>query len=134
MILNKKSGNYISDLIIVDGDCILCSRLVQFIIKYDNQKFMFTSLNSEFIKEHNLTVQSDSVILIKGDQFYFKSDAVFEIIKDLKSPIKYLRFFKHFPKSLRDYIYDIIANNRYKIFGKKNECLINKVDISRIFR
>lgn len=117
-------------LIIFDGVCSLCEFSVQFIIKRDPQaKFTFVAAQSEKGKElqHQYgvdTLQDGTVILLKNNQVYVKSDAALEIAKELQGPWHLLQFLKIIPKPARDFVYSIIAKNRYRWFGKKNECLV----------
>lgn len=126
-------------IIIFDGVCNLCEYSVNFIIKNDRQgKFKFVSAQSEI--GENLqrlngvdTLQDGTVILLKGDQVYVKSDAVMEIAKDLDGFWRFLRVFKFLPKSVRNYIYSVISKNRYQWFGQKNECLLPDENIKKRF-
>jgi predicted DCC family thiol-disulfide oxidoreductase YuxK len=117
-------------LIVFDGVCNLCEYSVQFIVKNDRQaRFKFVSAQSERGKElqrlHGVdTLKEGTVILVKNDQVYVKSDAVVEIAKDLGCLWKFLHVLKFIPKPVRDLVYAIISKNRYRWFGKKNECLM----------
>lgn len=126
-------------IVIYDGICNLCNWSVNFIIKRDkNNKFKFAALQSNFVNNNfpslkDLNTKTSSVLLLKNKEIFRKSDAVFEIIKLLDSPAKYLLVFKIFPKSFRDFIYDFIANNRYKLFGKKDKCSLPNDNIINKF-
>lgn len=122
------------NLIVVDGDCILCSNSAKFIIKHDGGRFKFTYFNSEYLRNKNIKLNKESVVLIKNGVIFTKSDAFFEIVKELNSIIKYLQYLAFIPKGLRNFIYDLIVKYRYKIFGKKNQCLINEIDLSRLLK
>lgn len=125
-------------LILFDGVCNLCNASVRFIIKRDkSNKFQFANLQSEFaikkLKEFKLSELPDSVVLIDGQNIYFKSDAVFEIIRSFSKLWHILLIFKILPKGSRDFLYEIIAKYRYKIFGKKSVCQIPDKSISGKF-
>lgn len=75
----------------------------------------------------------DSIILIKNDQVFIKSAAVLEIIKDLPIGWRVFRIGIILPKFIRDYLYDLIAKHRYRIFGKKDECPIPSEDVQDRF-
>lgn len=126
-------------IIIFDGLCNLCEYSVQFIIKKDRQaRFKFVSAQSERGKDlQHLygvdTLQDGTVILLKGDQVYVKSDAAVEIAKDLDGLWRFLHVFKFIPKPARDLVYSIISKNRYRWFGKKNECLLPDSNIKERF-
>lgn len=118
-------------IILFDGVCNFCDRWVNFIIKYDkHDKFRFVSLQSELgknIKQH-IHVQSniDSIVFYEPGKAYFvKAGAVFEIVKNLDCfPVKIMLLFKIFPEYFTNFIYDFIAKNRYKWFGKTENCRI----------
>ncbi len=114
-------------LILIDGYCNLCNGTVKFIQKRDRNKlFHYVSLESEkgklLIKKFNISTQVDSVVFINKNQAFIKSDAAIEIARLLPFPWKIATLFKLFPKSWRDGIYDIIANKRYRWFGKTETC------------
>jgi len=68
----------------------------------------------------------DSLIFIENDQAYIKSEAAFKISKHLIYPWKIIYHFRYLPKGLCDWVYDLIAKNRYSWFGKKQFCMIPK--------
>jgi predicted DCC family thiol-disulfide oxidoreductase YuxK len=118
-------------IILFDGVCNLCNNAVNFIIEHDKKDvFRFASLQSEIGKE--LTSKRgidpeviDSIVLIEpGVAYYQKSTAALEISKELSGGYSFLSYLSIFPEVLRDGIYDLIANKRYKWFGKKDACMI----------
>ena len=124
-----------NSIILFDGVCNLCNYSVQFILKHEkNQDIKFASLQSDFgqqfIEENKLSkTKYDSIILIENNNFYSKSEAALKIAKYLKFPFNLATIFKILPTFFRDYIYDYIANNRYKWFGKKATCFLPTNDI-----
>ena len=128
-----------SPLILFDGVCNLCNKLVLFIIKRDPKtKFKFASLQSKIGKEFLLktglpTVDFDSIVLIDGEQYFLKSTAALRILKELSGGWKAIYIFLAVPKFLRDFIYSIIAKTRYRIFGKQDVCMIPTADIKKHF-
>ena len=118
------------EIILFDGVCNFCNFWVNFVIKRDKKDlFRFASLQSE--KSIELTskfnfnaLKQDTFILIKGDKFYTKSTAALMVCKELSSPIKILFPLIIVPKIFRDFVYDLIARNRYKLFGKRESCRI----------
>ena len=125
-------------VILFDGVCNLCNASVRFIIKRDkSDKFQFANIQSEYaiekLKEFKFAELPDSLVLIDGDNIYFKSDAVLEIIRSFSKLWHVFLIFKILPKIFRDIIYDLIANYRYKIFGKKDYCPIPDKSISNRF-
>jgi predicted DCC family thiol-disulfide oxidoreductase YuxK len=126
-------------IIIFDGVCNLCEYSVQFIVKHDRQaRFKFVSAQSERGKVLQRiygvdTLQDGTIILLKGDHVYVKSDAAVEIAKDLDGLWRFLYYVKFILKPARDFIYSIISKNRYRWFGKKNECLLPDNNIKERF-
>lgn len=118
------------NIIFFDGVCNFCNGAVNFIIKRDiNNKFLFSSLQSDNAKKilsqyHKNNTDLNTLILIKNDTLFEKSDAVIEITKEFSGLWFLVSYFKILPQSLRDFIYSFIAKNRYKLFGKKESCMI----------
>ena len=119
-----------SPVILFDGVCNLCNGSVLFIIKRDVQlKLKFASLQSEYgaeqMKRFNLPPSAlNSVLLIKNGQLFQKSNAALEIARMLDGMWPGMYAFKIVPIFIRDFVYDWIAKNRYRWFGKKDECMI----------
>lgn len=118
-------------IVLFDGVCNLCNGAVTYIIKHDKKDvFRFASLQSEIgrqlVSERGMDPDDlDSIILIEpGVAYYRKSTAALEISKDLSGGATVLQHFWFIPESLRDGIYDFVANNRYKWYGKKESCMI----------
>ncbi len=116
------------NIILFDGICNLCEASVKFIISHDsNDYFHFASQSSQIgrrlLKEYNLE-EMDSIILIRDGIAYSHSDAALEIVRELNGFYRYLYIFRFIPKILRDTIYSLIAKYRYKIFGKKKNCIV----------
>ena len=116
-------------IILFDGVCNLCNGSVQFVIKRDKKDvFRYAAIQSEvgeqlIAERHIDTSQVDSIILIEPGVAYFtKSDAALEIAGELGGLWKLTSVFKWIPKSIRDVIYDFVARNRYKWFGKSDAC------------
>lgn len=121
-------------IILFDGVCNMCNASVNFIIDRDKSgKFKFASLQSDIgksllLKFHEDADKLDSVVLITGDKLYDKSSAALKIASMLPFPYPVSILFRVFPKALRDLVYDYIAKNRYKWFGKKDACRIPDAD------
>ena len=118
-------------IILFDGVCNLCDSAVQMIIKHDTEDiFRFVALQSDLgqkiIQHLGIDVQKiDSIILYQpGFAYYFKSEAALEIAKNLGGIFYFATLFSILPISFNNYIYDYIAKNRYKWYGKKEACLI----------
>jgi len=117
-------------IILFDGVCNFCNFWVNFVIKRDKKDlFRFAALQSEKAKEFSDkfnfdTSSMNTFVLIDGDHLYTKSTAALKICKQLTGPIKIFYPFISLPKFLRDFIYDLVAKNRYKFFGKRDSCRI----------
>lgn len=124
------------NIILFDGVCNLCNKLVLFLIKHDkNCVFQFsplqTSAGEKLIHQYHLLNDNKSVILIKDGIVFYKSDAIIEIAKKMTGWPQLLKYGYLFPKFLRDRIYDLIAKNRYYLFGKQASCPIPSADVKK---
>ncbi len=127
-------------IILFDGVCNLCNGAIQFIIKHDMKDiFRYAALQSDvgrrLISERHIdTDKVDSVVLIDpGVAYYLKSEAALEIGKDLQGYRTISSILVWVPKLLRDIVYDFIARNRYKWYGKKQECMIPTPELKAKF-
>ena len=119
-----------SPVILFDGICNLCNGAVQYVIKHDPAGvFKFASLQSgagqQLLSTYELQ-QTDfnSFVLIEDDKAFTKSEAALMVAKKLNGPVKLLGGFIFVPSVIRDWIYNLIARNRYKWFGKKDSCML----------
>ncbi|WP_116769186.1 thiol-disulfide oxidoreductase DCC family protein [Maribacter litoralis] len=133
MDINKK-------IILFDGVCNLCDSSVQFIIKRDkNDVFRYAALQSEtgekLLAERNIdSNEIDSIILIEPNvAYYTKSTAALEIGKNLKGLRTISSILLWLPESFRNIVYDFIAKNRYKWYGKKADCMIPTEELKSKF-
>lgn len=128
-----------ANLVLFDGVCNLCNGAVQFIIKHDRaNRFRFASLQSETAKKYiaHFSVTGPelySLLLIKNGKVYDRSAAVLEIAKHLSGLWPVLAIFIILPEFFRDGIYSLIARNRYRLFGKKDQCMIPTPDLTARF-
>lgn len=116
-------------IVLFDGECNFCDASVQFILKRDAKAvFQFASLQSEIGQEllTALAVPKDltSLVLIEGERAYTKSTAALKISKQLDGFWKVCYGAILIPRPLRDMVYDFIADNRYKWFGRKQTCML----------
>lgn len=118
------------NLILFDGVCNFCNFWVNFIIDRDSKaSFKFTALQSDtarqILKSNNIdAMKIDSIVLVINGKIFFKSSAAFQIARKLDGFWKLLYIFIIIPPFMRDRIYDFIASNRYKWFGKRETCRI----------
>jgi predicted DCC family thiol-disulfide oxidoreductase YuxK len=126
-------------IILFDGVCNLCDGVVQFVLKKDKKaRFRFAALQSErgtaLLKQFGLsTTNYNSFVLIESGRVYQKSAAALQVLKGLGGVWALLYGFIVFPRPIRDYIYDWVARNRYRFFGKKDECMLPTPEIRTRF-
>tara|TARA_B110000093_G_C12704030_1_gene299434 strand:+ start:166 stop:576 length:411 start_codon:yes stop_codon:yes gene_type:complete len=126
-------------LVLFDGVCNLCNSSVQYVIKHDRyNKFKFASLQSDAAKEILLQFNENnsdlnSIILIDNNKIFKKSLAILRLLKILGGIYTLLYIFIIIPKPLRDWVYDYIAKNRYKWYGKKDSCMIPTKELKNKF-
>lgn len=134
------SGLENKKIILFDGVCNLCNNSVQFIIKRDKKDlFRYAALQSEvgqqLVQERGIdTSKVDSIVLIDPGVAYFtKSDAALEIAKSFGGLWGLLSVFSWVPTSIRNALYDLVARNRYKWFGKKEACMVPTPELKAKF-
>ncbi|RTL10361.1 MAG: thiol-disulfide oxidoreductase DCC family protein [Flavobacteriaceae bacterium] len=127
-------------IILFDGVCNLCDSSVQYIIKYDKKDvFRFVALQSELgqkILNHIgiNPIHTDSIVLYEPRiSYYYKSTAALEIAKGLSGIFTLASIFTLLPSGIRDFIYDYVARNRYKWYGKKEVCMIPTPELKAKF-
>ena len=127
-------------IILFDGVCNLCNGVIQFIIKRDKKDvFRYAALQSELGKqlteERGInTSKVDSFVLIEpGVAYFVKSDAALEIAKDFGGIWKLFQLFQWIPTSFRNVVYDFVARNRYRWFGRKDQCMIPTPELQAKF-
>lgn len=127
-------------IILFDGVCNLCNTAVQFIIKHDKKDvFRFVALQSDLGVEITKHIgidcrKMDSIILYEpGIAYYIKSEAALEIAKNLSGGVAILSIFNILPSSISNKVYDYIAKNRYKWYGKKDSCMIPTPELEAKF-
>jgi predicted DCC family thiol-disulfide oxidoreductase YuxK len=126
-------------LLLFDGVCNLCNSSVQFILLRDKKdRFRFASLQSDYgqslLREHNLPTESfNSLVLVENGKIYQKSTAALRIARKLKGLWPLLFAFIIIPPFIRNFVYDIIAKNRYRWFGKKEECMLPRPEWKQKF-
>jgi predicted DCC family thiol-disulfide oxidoreductase YuxK len=117
-------------IILFDGVCNFCNFWVNFLLdRSKKDKFRFTPLQSEngeeILKKFNLSTKDfDTFVLIDGDKYYIRSTAALIVAKNLPGLWKVLYALIIIPGPLRDFLYNLVAKNRYKLFGKKEACRI----------
>lgn len=123
------SPNLAKKIIFFDGVCHLCNSFVDFVIQHDpKRQFMFAPLQGETARKllgARARENLNSVIYFEDEKVFDQSQAVLRIFKKLPAPYNFLsRAGQILPNSARDLLYQLIAKNRYKWFGKKESCRI----------
>lgn len=127
-------------IILFDGVCNLCNNAINFVIEHDKKDvFRFASLQSDLgkklVTERGIDPEIlDTIILIEpGVVYYEKSTAALKIAKDLSGGYSLLKHFLFLPEFIRDWVYNLVASNRYKWFGKKDSCMIPTPELKAKF-
>ena len=126
--MHPSSQSKNAPIVFFDGVCNLCAWSVQLIIRHEQRpRLMFSSLQStkalEMLPKYGLDpTQKESLVVWHKDRVYQQSDAALFIARNLRFPYRVPAYFGWIPKSIRDAIYHWIARNRYRWFGKKQEC------------
>jgi predicted DCC family thiol-disulfide oxidoreductase YuxK len=128
-------------IILFDGVCNLCNDSVLKVIKYDRKNvFLFTALQSEagekILKKLEIdTSKIDSIILYvpEENKYYIKSSAALRIMNEFSGVWKLMQVFRILPAALNNVVYDWIARNRYRWFGKKESCMIPTPELKAKF-
>ncbi len=116
-----KSYQINKPVLLVDSNCKLCSKSVQFIIKHGGEdKYNFYSLNSnegrEFLQKYNYPEDySESIVLVENGKAYIKSDAALRVARNLNGILPVIYRFTIVPKRIRDSVYDFVSRHRHKI-------------------
>ena len=127
-------------IILFDGVCNLCDSAVQFVIQNDKKDvFRFVALQSELgqdiLKHIGIADKNiDSIILYEpGIAYYYKSSAAIQIAKSLGGFFQFGTIFRIIPTGISNQLYDYIAKNRYKWYGKKESCMIPTLELKSKF-
>ncbi|UKM64199.1 DUF393 domain-containing protein [Flavobacteriaceae bacterium GSB9] len=127
-------------LILFDGVCNLCNSSVQYVIKHDkNNMFLFTALQGDvgqkIIEHYNIdTSKTDSILLYNPEKgIDYKSTAALKIALKLGFPRNLIGVFFIVPRFIRNWVYDFIARNRYKWYGKQESCMIPTPELKNRF-
>jgi predicted DCC family thiol-disulfide oxidoreductase YuxK len=118
---------HMNEIIIFDGECFICNRFYKWLLRNDKKNhFFFSNIQSKFYsKNSNIDKSKDSIIvLINNNKILYESEAVAYIFRKTKTQLAIRILISILPKLISNFIYRIVAKNRYKIFGKKEKCYI----------
>jgi len=126
-------------ILFFDGVCTLCNQSVDFVIRHDKKKkIRFAALQSQtaqnLLKDRIVSLQNpNSLVWYNQGKIKQKSNAVFALVPHLGFPFTLSLILWVIPRFLRNYVYDVIARNRYKWFGKKESCRIPTQEEQQLF-
>jgi predicted DCC family thiol-disulfide oxidoreductase YuxK len=125
-------------VVLFDGVCNFCNRMVNFAIRNDKRaRLKFAPLQSKagktLIKEFNISPMADTIVFIEKGKAYTYANASIRICKYLDWPAKILYAFIIIPSFISQPFYKWIARNRYKWFGKKENCMVPTPDMRERF-
>ncbi|MEL6979405.1 MAG: DCC1-like thiol-disulfide oxidoreductase family protein [Pseudomonadota bacterium] len=120
----------VQTIILFDADCVLCSAWVRFLLRHERApRSRFVSAWSEegrrLAQAHGLTVADldETFLVIRNEVALTRSDAALALTEELRAPVRWLGVGWWIPRALRDWLYDRIARNRYRWFGRKEMCV-----------
>jgi len=119
-------------IVLFDGMCNLCNGVVQFILRHDPQeRFLFASQQSEagqrLLAEHGIKAAqalAESVVVLEDNRVYLESDAALYILHRLGGVWGWAYIFRWIPRPWRDWVYRWVARHRYRIFGRRESCMV----------
>ena len=126
-------------ILLFDGHCNLCNAWVNFIVKRDSSSTIrFASLQSpagrRLLEEHKIDSNyTDSLVLFEEDKFSVSSSAALRILSYLDGWERHLIYLTILPRTFRDLVYRFVAKNRYKWFGRREQCMVPTVKLSKRF-
>lgn len=126
-------------LVLYDGQCGLCNHSVQLILKHDARgRFRFAALQSAVgravVARHGLPADAiDTVVLVEGGRAFTRSRAALGIARRMDAPWPLLRAFAIVPRPLADVVYDFVARNRYRWFGRTDACMLPPPEVRARF-
>ncbi|WP_417460576.1 thiol-disulfide oxidoreductase DCC family protein [Kordiimonas sp.] len=125
-------------VMLYDGVCNLCNRSVRFVLKRDKaHRFRFASLQSSeaqaILAVHGVTIEMDTIYLVMDGKLYDRSSAVLRIMAKLSALWPLMVVFLVIPKSVRDWIYNKVGENRYRLFGRTDTCQLPDKDVRQYF-
>jgi len=134
--MNRNDSSNKTSILLIDGQCVLCSRLANFIAKREPAgNIRFAALQSD-AGQHILAnigypnaERLDSVVWVQDGAAYTKSSAALQVVRQLNGLWPLLYGFALIPSPLRDWAYDRLAARRYRWFGKTDACMLPPVEL-----
>ncbi|WP_239618366.1 thiol-disulfide oxidoreductase DCC family protein [Cohnella mopanensis] len=125
--------------LLIDGECTLCHRLARFVYRRDRAgRFRFAPLQSKagqrLLKQVELPLDNqETFILIQDGRYYMKSNAALRVFRKLDGGWPLLYGLVVFPLKIRDKAYDVIARRRYRLFGRRDACMLPEAGLRERF-
>ena len=122
--------NTINNLVIFDSDCNFCNSIVNILLKLDkNDELKYTSSDSDYtkglIEEYGYNLDySNTIGFIRNGELFSRSTAALRILRLLGFPFNILYILMIIPRSIRDYVYDVISKNRHRLIKGKSMCIV----------
>jgi len=119
-----------SAIIVFDGDCVLCSGWVRFLLRHDREaRYRFAAMQAQsgraLLVAHGLDPDDpSSFLLLEGDRAWTDTDAIRRVVAGLGGFWRVAHVLAWIPKRLRDRIYRLVARNRYRWFGRNASCFV----------
>ncbi|EPJ79940.1 MULTISPECIES: thiol-disulfide oxidoreductase DCC family protein [Pseudomonas] len=126
-------------VVLFDGTCKLCNGWAKFIIDHDQaHRIQLAAVQSPegqaLLAWAGLpTDDFNTIVLVSDNRFFVRSQAMFKIMERLPAPWRWMRSGRIVPERMRDWMYDRIAQNRYRLFGRYDACQLPSADHSRRF-
>ncbi|MDO7929559.1 thiol-disulfide oxidoreductase DCC family protein [Pseudomonas sp. KFB-139] len=126
-------------VVLFDGVCKLCNGWAKFLIRHDtSRRIRLAAVQSAegqaLLKWAGLPVdQFDTMAVIVNDRLFLRSDAFLQVMRQMPAPWSWLIVLRIVPRFLRDWGYDRIALNRYRLFGRYDSCLLPTADHEQRF-
>ena len=123
-----------NDVILYDGVCVFCSRWVHFVAVRDvERRFRFTAIQSGYgtrlARAFGIDPDDpDTNAVVHDGEVFLKSDAALTVLSHLPG-WRWVRVLRSVPKPLRDALYNLVARNRYRIFGKYETCFVPDAEL-----
>jgi predicted DCC family thiol-disulfide oxidoreductase YuxK len=126
-------------ILLYDGLCVLCSRSVAFVLEHERDaSIRFVAIQSEegaaLATTHGVDPeQPDTFLFVEGGRAWRKSSGVIAVFAHLRRPWSFARVARFCPAPLRDWLYDRVARNRYRLFGKREVCIVPTPELRERF-
>ena len=128
-----------NNLVLFDGVCNVCNASVQFILRHDQREvFSFAPIQSELgqkiFRAHGLDpADAQTFMVVTGGRVWLRSDAALEIARQFGGGWRLFGVFRIIPRAVRDWLYSLLARNRYRLFGRREACMIPTPEVRKRF-